>query len=56
MGWKSDSGLPGSAFGNVLVGAQVPLEQRDAYVQSLHATGYAFVEETNNAAYRLFLR
>ena len=46
----------GSAFGNVLVGAQVPLEQRDAYVQSLHATGYAFVEETNNAAYRLFLR
>lgn len=45
----------GSAFGRVLVGMQVPLEERKEVEQSLQELNYPFTEETNNEAYRFFL-
>ena len=45
----------GSAYGRVLVGLQVPKEERNAVEQSLSDLNYRFWEETNNEAYRFFL-
>lgn len=45
----------GSAYGRVLAGIQVPLEQRPAFDEFLLQLGYHYVEETDNPAYRLFL-
>jgi len=45
----------GAAFGRVLTGMQVPPEDEDAYRRFLDVLGYAWTEETNNPAYRLFL-
>jgi threonine dehydratase len=45
----------GSAHGRVLVGVEVP-EGDEARLESFLAkTGFPFVEETDNPAYRLFL-
>ena len=46
----------GSDVGRVLVGMQVPDEDRDAFAAFLHRLGYAVIEETNKPAYALFLR
>ena len=46
----------GSDVGRVLVGMQVPDEDRDAFAAFLHRLGYAWIEETDNPAYALFLR
>jgi threonine dehydratase len=45
----------GSDYGRVLAGVQVPPADRDEFAQHLDKLGYAHWEETDNAAYRLFL-
>lgn len=46
----------GADVGRILVGLQVPANERAAFSKFLKALGYAFVEETDNAAYRMFLQ
>lgn len=46
----------GSAYGRVLVGLQVPNEELAAFRTRLKKIGYRHWEETDNEAYRLFLR
>ena len=45
----------GSAFGRVLVGLQVPKDERKLVEQSLQELNYRFWEETDNEAYKMFL-
>jgi threonine dehydratase len=45
----------GSDFGRVLVGMQVPPQDKAAFQGFLERLGYEWVEETDNPAYRLFL-
>ncbi|KAI5915464.1 threonine ammonia-lyase, biosynthetic [Thauera sp. 2A1] len=45
----------GSDFGRVLVGMQVPPEDKAAFDDFLKRLGYDYVAETDNPAYRLFL-
>jgi threonine dehydratase len=44
----------GAAFGQVLMGLQMPKEERGVFEQCLDALGFAYHEETGNLAYRLF--
>ncbi|HXV37198.1 MAG TPA: threonine ammonia-lyase, biosynthetic [Myxococcota bacterium] len=46
----------GSAVGRVLVGIQVPDSQRGPFESFLKELAYPYTEETDNPAYRLFLR
>lgn len=46
----------GSDFGRVLVGIQVPDENRDEFNLNLDNLGYDYHEETENPAYQHFLR
>ena len=46
----------GSVYGRVLIGLQVPLDERGAFQSFLEQVGYNYLEETDNPAYRLFLR
>jgi threonine dehydratase len=45
----------GADFGRVLVGMQVPPEDKKAFQKFLDALGYEYAEETGNPAYKLFL-
>ncbi len=45
----------GADFGRVLVGMQVPPEDKKAYQKFLDNLGYEYAEETENPAYKLFL-
>ena len=45
----------GSDYGRVLTGIQVPPAQRADFLQHLHELHYAYADETNNPAYRMFL-
>ncbi|HID99035.1 MAG TPA: threonine ammonia-lyase, biosynthetic, partial [Thiotrichaceae bacterium] len=45
----------GSAYGRVLIGIQVPDEQLKAFQNFLDDLGYAYWNEADNPAYRLFL-
>jgi threonine dehydratase len=45
----------GAAYGRVLVGLQVPLEDRKALRGFLDGLGYRWWEETDNPAYKVFL-
>lgn len=45
----------GSAYGRVLVGLQVPEHERGDLKHALDQLGYRYHDETDNAAYRLFL-
>jgi len=45
----------GSDYGRVLAGMQVPPEENDEFQAFLDRLGYAWVEETENPAYRFFL-
>ena len=45
----------GSDYGRVLAGIQVPAAQRPDFLQHLNELHYAYVEETDNPAYRMFL-
>ncbi|HET9643386.1 MAG TPA: threonine ammonia-lyase, biosynthetic, partial [Burkholderiaceae bacterium] len=46
----------GADYGRILVGIQVPKDDRKALREFLDTLAYPFVEETSNPAYRLFLR
>ena len=46
----------GSAYGRVLIGLQVPQDERSLFQSFLDEVGYEYREETQNPAYRLFLR
>jgi threonine dehydratase len=46
----------GAAFGRVLAGMQVPEEQSEEFASFLRELEYVCVEETDNPAYRMFLR
>jgi threonine dehydratase len=46
----------GADYGRVLAGIQVPPEDARAFREFLDRLGYAYVEETQNPAYELFLR
>ena len=46
----------GADFGRILVGLQVPHDERRAFDAFVDGLGYPFVNETDNPAYRLFLR
>jgi len=46
----------GGAVGRVLAGIQVPPGEEHVFARYLGELGYPWVEETDNAAYRLFLR
>ena len=46
----------GADYGRILVGMQVPAEDRAAFDAFLATLGYPHVEETLNPAYRLFLQ
>ncbi|MFS8606512.1 MAG: threonine ammonia-lyase, biosynthetic [Gammaproteobacteria bacterium] len=45
----------GSDYGRVLAGVQVPSDERAQFASHLATLGYAYVDETHNPAYRLFL-
>jgi len=45
----------GSAFGRVLVGLQVPKQDRRELKEFLDNLGYGYADETNNPAYQFFL-
>ena len=45
----------GSDYGRVLAGIQVPPAERDDFMGHLDELHYAYVEETGNPAYRMFL-
>jgi threonine dehydratase len=46
----------GADYGRIVVGLQVPPKDNKAFAQFLASLGYPHVEETQNPAYRLFLR
>ena len=46
----------GADYGRILVGIQVPPEDRAEFDDFLTSLGYPAVNETDNPAYRLFLR
>jgi len=45
----------GSDFGRVLLGIQVPDNQTVEFTEFLNATGFSYVDESDNPAYQLFL-
>lgn len=45
----------GSDYGRVLAGVQVPQNDRGRFAEHLQTLGYAYFDETENPAYRLFL-
>jgi len=45
-----------AAFGRVLAGVEVPLEDRTAFESYLDELGYPYVNESDNPAYSLFLK
>ncbi len=46
----------GADYGKILVGLQVPAKDEKAYQDFLHKLGYPYTDESDNPAYRLFLR
>ena len=46
----------GADYGRILVGIQVPQADDKAFAKFLDTLGYAYVEETRNPAYRMFLQ
>ncbi len=46
----------GADYGRILVGIQVPPDEAGAFRAFLATLGYPHSEETDNPAYRLFLR
>ena len=45
----------GAAYGRILVGVQVPHNERGAFNRVLDEIGYRYWEETDNRAYQLYL-
>jgi threonine dehydratase len=46
----------GADYGSILVGIQVPADERPLFRQFLHTLGYPYGDESENPAYRLLLR
>lgn len=46
----------GADVGRILVGLQIPKNERAGFAKFLKTLGYAYANETNNPAYRMFLR
>jgi len=46
----------GADYGRVLVGLQVPPQERKAFQEFLKNLGYSYINETDNPAYPLFLK
>ena len=46
----------GADYGKILVGLQVPAKDDKAYASFLQKLGYPYTDESDNPAYRLFLR
>jgi threonine dehydratase len=46
----------GADYGRILVGIQVPLADTKAFAKFLQTLGYAYVEETDNPVYQMFLQ
>jgi threonine dehydratase len=46
----------GADYGRILVGIQVPTEEREVFTQFLSRLGYPYKNETSNPAYRLLLQ
>ena len=46
----------GADYGRILVGLQVPAKDHPSFDRYLQTMGYAYVDETDNPAYKLFLR
>lgn len=46
----------GAAYGRVLAGLEVPSEDRLAFEEYLEGLGFAYTDESDNPAYRYFLR
>jgi threonine dehydratase len=46
----------GADYGRILVGIQVPDNERKALGKFLDSLAYPYVDETQNPVYRLFLR
>jgi threonine dehydratase len=46
----------GADVGRILVGLQVPKDERKRFDKFLAALGFAYADETNNPAYKLFLK
>jgi threonine dehydratase len=47
--------MHGADFGRVLVGFEIPSADRQTFQHFLNGLNYAYVEETHNPAYALFL-
>jgi threonine dehydratase len=45
----------GADYGRVLIGMQVPLQEKTEFSEFLTTLGYRYWDETDNPAYRLFL-
>jgi len=46
----------GADYGSILIGIQVPTDERPMFRQFLHTLGYPWGDESENPAYRLLLR
>ena len=46
----------GADYGRILVGLQVPQNERQAFKQFLVGLGYPYIDESQNTLYRLFLK
>ncbi|MCA3053390.1 MAG: threonine ammonia-lyase, biosynthetic, partial [Rhodocyclaceae bacterium] len=46
----------GADVGRILVGLQIPTNERAGFAKFLKALGYVYADETSNPAYRMFLR
>ena len=46
----------GADYGRILVGLQVPPAEKQAFQSFLKTLGYRYWDETENRAYKLFLR
>jgi threonine dehydratase len=46
----------GADYGRILIGIQVPSGEKEAFQEFVDGLGYPCFDETDNPAYRLFLR
>jgi threonine dehydratase len=46
----------GADYGRILIGIQIPSGERDSFHEFVDGLAYPYVDETENPAYRLFLR
>jgi threonine dehydratase len=47
--------MQGGDYGNVLIGLEIPPHEDSKYHRFLNKLGYRYLEETDNAAYHVFM-